>query len=387
VPAGSESRLATQRLENNMIKSLLLGAAAGLVAVSAASAADLPAKAKPVDYVKVCSQYGEGFFVIPGTDTCLDIGGYVRVDYYVEDDTNTANTSRTKTRAQLNLDARSQTSHGTLRSFIELRYEIGSGAGAQIRLNRAFIQWAGFTFGRALSMFDFYDSANVYGIDSATQGSGQTTTVLAYTMEFGNGWGATISLEDGTFRRTNPAAFYAGHEFPDIVAAVTYDQSWGSFKASFAARQLKDAAGVFDQWGLAYQLGASFKVGQGTLWLQAAYADGAVSYSGYGMHGMNLASSTIEVAATGETAESWSVVAAYTQPIGTTLEFNIFASYGEYELSAVADEKTWHIGGSLAWTPVKNLTFANQIEYLRVDTVGLPDADDWRYLLSVQRSF
>jgi O-glycosyl hydrolase len=38
-----------------MVKSLLLGSAAGLVAMAGAQAADLSVKAKPVQYVKVCS--------------------------------------------------------------------------------------------------------------------------------------------------------------------------------------------------------------------------------------------------------------------------------------------------------------------------------------------
>ncbi|TAK49077.1 MAG: hypothetical protein EPO23_06460, partial [Xanthobacteraceae bacterium] len=45
-----------------MIKSLLLGSAAGLVAIAGAQAADLPVKAKAVEYVKVCSLYGAGFY-------------------------------------------------------------------------------------------------------------------------------------------------------------------------------------------------------------------------------------------------------------------------------------------------------------------------------------
>src|SRR4030088_3472541 len=63
-----------------MVKSLVLGSAAGLIAMSGAQAADLPVKAKAVEYVKVCSLYGAGFWYIPGTDTCIKIGGYVRVD-------------------------------------------------------------------------------------------------------------------------------------------------------------------------------------------------------------------------------------------------------------------------------------------------------------------
>ena len=62
-----------------MVKSLLLGTAAGLVAVAGAQAADMPVKAAPVQYVKICSLYGDGFYYIPGTDTCLKLGGYLRV--------------------------------------------------------------------------------------------------------------------------------------------------------------------------------------------------------------------------------------------------------------------------------------------------------------------
>ena len=61
-----------------MVKGLLLGSAAGIVAVAGAQAADLPVKAKPVEYVRVCSLYGAGFWYVPGTDTCLKIGSYIR---------------------------------------------------------------------------------------------------------------------------------------------------------------------------------------------------------------------------------------------------------------------------------------------------------------------
>src|SRR5690348_17572513 len=64
-----------------MMKSLILGSAAGLLAVGGAQAADLPIKAKAVEYVRVCSLYGAGFYYIPGTDTCIKLGGYVRADF------------------------------------------------------------------------------------------------------------------------------------------------------------------------------------------------------------------------------------------------------------------------------------------------------------------
>src|ERR1044071_7158650 len=61
-------------------RTLILGSAAGLIAMSGAQVADLPVKAKAVEYVRICSLYGAGFFYIPGTDTCIKLGGYLRVD-------------------------------------------------------------------------------------------------------------------------------------------------------------------------------------------------------------------------------------------------------------------------------------------------------------------
>src|SRR4051812_27516958 len=73
-PADPEPSL-WSNLEVNMntIKSLVLGSAAGLLAIGGAQAADLPVKAKAVEYVKICSLYGAGFFYIPGTDTCIKL--------------------------------------------------------------------------------------------------------------------------------------------------------------------------------------------------------------------------------------------------------------------------------------------------------------------------
>ena len=48
--------------------------------MAGAQAADLPIKAKAVEYVRVCSLYGAGFYYIPGTDTCIKLGGYLRAD-------------------------------------------------------------------------------------------------------------------------------------------------------------------------------------------------------------------------------------------------------------------------------------------------------------------
>src|SRR5258708_3044763 len=159
-----------------MIKSLLLGSAAGLVAVAGAQAADLPVKAKPVEYVKVCSLYGAGFFYIPGTDTCIKLGGAVRVQaefnagaggiplgwgsnegpqgFQTRANTNDINQG---TRIYFSVDARQQTEYGTLRTYFRFGIQETTPSdpvtGAAY-WDRAFIQFAGFTVGKTLSFFD-----------------------------------------------------------------------------------------------------------------------------------------------------------------------------------------------------------------------------------------
>src|SRR6516165_3318819 len=118
------------------VKSLLLGSAAALAVMGGAQAADLPVKAKPVEYVKICSLYGAGFYYIPGTDTCLKFGGYLRVDLLVN--TNTDDTGNVftqggaknrftnaylwRSREDFNIDTRTQTEYGVLRTFADMTF-------------------------------------------------------------------------------------------------------------------------------------------------------------------------------------------------------------------------------------------------------------------------
>src|SRR5579885_3467183 len=148
-----------------MVKSLLLGSAAGLVATAGAQAADLPVKAKPVQYVKICSLYGVGFYYIPGTDMCLKVGGWTRFEAAYETnnsstgawagDINAKSTNNLweRIRGYITVDAREQTAYGTARAYMAVGLSTASvinveTAANQFDANRAFIQWAGFTFGR-----------------------------------------------------------------------------------------------------------------------------------------------------------------------------------------------------------------------------------------------
>src|ERR1700692_4080765 len=131
-PADPEPSLQSN-LEVNMkmVKSLILGSAAGILAMSGAQAADLPVKAKAVEYVRICSLYGAGFFYIPGTDTCIKLGGYLRVDTTFNGslydqpawsgDLGQGNRYRdyfaARSRLALTVDTRTATEYGVVRTF------------------------------------------------------------------------------------------------------------------------------------------------------------------------------------------------------------------------------------------------------------------------------
>ncbi|KLK92528.1 hypothetical protein AA309_12450, partial [Microvirga vignae] len=143
-----------------LVKSLLLGSVAGLAAVAGAQAADLPAKkAAAVEYVRVCSTYGAGFFYIPGTETCLRVGGRVRAELrYVEPETRDQDAIGFRARGRIQLDARTATAYGLLRTFVRFEITRDTGVyGAFVNtpnVDQAFIQFGGLTAGRALSFFD-----------------------------------------------------------------------------------------------------------------------------------------------------------------------------------------------------------------------------------------
>ncbi|HYA05102.1 MAG TPA: porin [Xanthobacteraceae bacterium] len=198
-----------------MVKSLLLGSAAGLVAVTAGQAADLPVKAKPVEYVKVCSLYGAGFYYMPGTDMCIKIGGWVRAEAGwgyngnltwgpYSANANVRNTSNLTYRARgyITADAREQTAYGTARGYIAVGIstsDVGLNTPAnQLSANRAFVQWAGITGGITQSFYDFYSipAVSFNGIIPGSDTGDPGWTVFGYTMQLGNGLSATVAAEE-----------------------------------------------------------------------------------------------------------------------------------------------------------------------------------------------
>lgn len=259
-----------------MVKCLMMASVAGLAVTAGAQAADMPLKAKPVEYVKVCSLYGAGFFYIPGTDTCLRVGGHIRAETSIisrgtniqtwnpGDGSATQTRDRdiyyNRTRGFINTDTRTQTSFGTLRTFFVVRQEVATpvstaGATTVSGLDAGFLQWGGFTAGRAGTSFmdTPWNYAYKWGTTS-TSGIGDTAggrLLFAYTHQFGNGWSGSLSVEDSkhtrrpslngslpiTYTVSTAAAngtvigpdVRASTGFPDLVAQLRLDQAWGGF--------------------------------------------------------------------------------------------------------------------------------------------------------------
>jgi hypothetical protein len=329
-----------------MVKSLLLVSAAGVVAVPGAQAADLPVKAKPVEYVKICSLYGAGFYYIPGTDICMKIGGYVRfqVSTHVGNSIsggpfngiggrNTRTDSQDyahRTRAHSTFDTRQQTPYGTLRTYLLMGFSqdstVAPTTSPTVYMTRAFIQIAGFTFGKATSFFDFVSTAAVaynagFLHTPDTGDAGQM--VMAYTAQLGNGLSATIAAEQtrrgatvfagagafgGTFSLGGLPIHDNLHGIPggtapgvgqmDFVGNLRIDQAWGSAQVSGAVHDV--SAGYYvgtiagttvineifghpgHKWGWAGSVGLKLNapmIGPGD-YFQGAYhyCEGAIKY-------------------------------------------------------------------------------------------------------------
>lgn len=264
------------------LKSLLFGSAAALMAATGAQAAEpLEPIAEPIDYVRICDVFGTGFFYIPGTDTCLRIGGYVRADYVYNHDwrdvhVRATEVSRvdgrergfvtspvivlpdgrtiipahtrserdhhnfgTRARARLTMDSRTQTRIGMVRTFYDLWFTLGpqntrapagqtiGDTSTAVSTRQAFIQiandWGTLTFGRADSFFEFWESdawATRLGEDAPLS----PVNLAAATFNLGGGVSATLALEDsitdGDRRRHDGHTFRPADLNQDGIADV-----------------------------------------------------------------------------------------------------------------------------------------------------------------------
>jgi len=238
------------------IKSLLLGSAAALIAVSGARAADAVtvAEPEPAEYVKICDVYGSGYFYIPGTETCLRIGGYVRYDIGLGDvgsfdgaksfDHQSGKEQGTwykNARFTLKTWTGQETELGTLKTYTETRFNFGNrnnygltnGTGADtgnpafnkgVSLNFAWIQLGGLRVGKDESAFDtFIGYAGNVIQDTIVPYGDFDTNVVQYYFDAGNGFSAVVSLEEG-----EGVVGTIDSYVPHVVGGVKYTQGWGA---------------------------------------------------------------------------------------------------------------------------------------------------------------
>lgn len=294
-----------------VIGGTMIGAMVAVASVVGPAQADaLPASQTPAPAaVYAANQYGEGFFTIPGTQTCLRLGGMARLDAGASGPQRggSANRYGTAVIGRLSADARTQTDWGVLRSFIRLQLgsltgssvsggksRLAGGFGATgvdtegraqkgVELDRAFIQFGGLTAGRATSFFDFY--AHELEMIGATPVSDPAPVdLLAWTFALGKGVQLTLSAESPIGRRT--PLVYSGILGPDGVyqpgdwrpgqtpvglvpgeldAAGQRRYGWVDMRQPVTAPDLVAALRIDQPWGAAQVSGVLRRIGVGGL--------------------------------------------------------------------------------------------------------------------------
>jgi hypothetical protein len=286
-----------------LVKGLILGSVASLLAIGATQGADLPVKAKAVEYVRICSAYGAGFWYIPGTDTCTKIGGYLRADVTFNGsihgqpawsgDLGQQNRYRDyftdRARMALTIDTRTASEYGVVRTFVQGNFQFSTQASSTVnpalftgspttgtRTNLLgepgegyvateyiFLQFAGFTFGKSASAYATPWQGFPGNISSFLLGGQNTDTGvnnIQYTAQFGNGVSGAIGLDDPVvWDRTNVynlslalnatlggSNVYAGVRAPDIVGNIRVDQAWGLFQISTDAHEVSGSYDVLN---------------------------------------------------------------------------------------------------------------------------------------------
>jgi hypothetical protein len=275
----------------------------------------------------------------------------------------------------------------------------GGTSGGSLGVYYAFIQFAGFTMGKAVSQFDApwtnYPGNN---FDGLVGGSGTVTGVnqFTYTADFGQGVTAAFSAEDatqyyqaGNMNLTGATATsmiggtygsnaIGGSRSPNLVGMVRVDQAWGLFQASVAAHDnhvayygaTETTGHPDDKWGWAVQLALSIKnipTGAGdVINVSAVYTDGATRYnfqnlagSSYSMFGssgvayqsVGFAFAPDTVFTTGssqETVKTWGFRGAYTHNWDAFWNTALYGAYAQAQYGSLAKTALCGAGGTFA---------------------------------------
>ncbi|RWL98979.1 MAG: porin [Mesorhizobium sp.] len=365
------------------IKSLLLGSAAALIAVSGARAADAVtvAEPEPAEYVKICDVYGAGYFYIPGTETCLRIGGYVRYDASFGDvgsfdgaRTNDVRTGKAQgtwaknARFTLKTWTGQETELGTLKTYTETRFNFGNSQGdfttvdgygrdpafnKGASLNFAWIQLGGLRVGKDESAFDtFIGYAGNVIQDTLVPYGDFDTNVIQYYFDAGNGFSAVVSLEEGAGAGLGLEAVGTIDSYvPHVVGGVKYTQGWGAITGVVAydsnydefAGKVRVDVNVND----AFSLFGMFGYGSDSHYSDAGYDRGF-----YKQWGGN-----------------WAFWAGGTYKFNEKTSFNLQVSGDEF--------KNYGVAANVAYTVVPGFTVTGEVDYLHDGRFGAIDNSNW----------
>lgn len=409
-----------------LAKRAMFGSALGAAAVCCAQAADLPTrKAAPTEFVKTCNVAGMAGFLVPGSDVCMKVSGYVSAQIQAgvlnkqyglfftgvpgaspvtslqTPPTATRDMLGFTTRAEVAFDARELTPYGVLRSYVEIQMDNSNGfetAGAFTYIDLAYVQWAGFTAGRAASFFSFMGGGPAwYDIYSPDRIGSNQPDLLAYTATFGNGFSATISVEDSSGANVNGGInggfdnTYLGERFPDIVAALRVDQGWGSAQLSGVAHNthvIGVSGDTADIWGYAFLAGATVNLpslGAGDKFVvQGVYSHAALAYSGIPNTAFSAGDQGFNINANGtifqltdalnydiglwSTPTAWSAAAFlehhFSSQFSLTPEVSVAGVRYSNAPAMISTSATSFLGGLIAhWDPIAHLDFGLGILY------------------------
>ncbi|WP_299480483.1 porin [uncultured Roseibium sp.] len=394
-----------------MARFVALGLLAGIAsAAGSAQAADLPVAPEPIDYVRICDAYGSRFYYIPGTETCLRVRGRVRTEFRVRNFGEAENAwgdrdtdgYQWRSRGYLYLDARTQTEFGTLRGFLEI-YMQQTNDRAGFSIDNAYIQWGGLTAGLTNSNFDFFTG---YAFDAQIESySDQSLNQIAYTHAFGNGFNATIAIEDQSDREAGiglngSVLGYGGTRMPDVIGVLGVNQGWGEAQIMGALHQVYPEAafngttgGSEDELGWAVGAGVEIEFGGlangGSIALQGVYTDGA---SAYGSTGWNsLITDAVWDGNSTETTRTWNVFGGVSLGLTNNLELNVEGGYHNVDAATSAYDFTqWSVTSNLVWEPVSGFILGPELQYRDLDfsdASGLEDTYQLFGTFRMQRSF
>jgi len=351
------------------IKSLLLGSAAALAAVSGAHAADaiVAAEPEPLEYVRICDAYGAGYFFIPGSETCLKIGGYVRTEgkWYDAYNPDSHNGTLWHTRAHLSLDTATDTEYGPLKTNTVIRFDWQDGGATTTKLLFANISLGGFLVGKADSQYNSYIgyAGGVINDDVVNDGPYELNQ-LTYNYDAGNGFTAVVSVEDsnsGSGAKGVNGEDSTNHYIPDVVAGAGYKAGNFGFKVVGGYDSIVEEGAIKARVDADFGVFKAFLMGgwntDGDKLNKYANANGAGPAKNIGWG-------------------DWAVWGGVTVPINEKLQANAQVAY--------TDSKIFAATANVKWNPVKNLQITPEVSYTNWDSIN---QDQWAGVLRFQRSF